>query len=176
MAFIINTERLILREWKKEDLASFVEMNGDTNVMSYFPSVLTAKESLELMERMELHQSERGHCYWAVDEMKTGNFIGFIGLKWQDFESPFTPCVDIGWRLKKESWGKGYATEGALASLKYGFEKLGLKKIYSFCPEVNKPSEGIMKKIGMHKVGEFLHPVLDDDSSLKRCVAYSIEK
>ena len=93
---------------------------------------------------------------------------------YQNYKSDFTPNVDIGWRLRKSFWKKGYATEGAKKCIEYGFKSLGLEKIISVCPEKNSKSKNVMKKIGMNKVGEFNHPKLKDYPELEKCVCYEI--
>ena len=170
--YVIETGRLGLRNWTDVDLEPFQKMNLDLEVMRYFPSVLTAKDSLELMRRMQRSFADYGFCYFAADVLATGEFIGMIGILNQTFKSEFTPSVDIGWRLKRSSWGKGYATEGASACLDYGFSQIGLSTIYSYAPTQNKDSEAVMKKIGMEHIGYFEHPKLKDHPELQNCVVY----
>ena len=97
-------------------------------------------------------------------------------MAYQDFESEFTPNVDIGWRLKKTAWGKGYATEGAKKCLEIAFNELKLNKIIATCPLLNKNSEKIMKKIGMYKVGEFKHSKLTAYPEIQTCLLYEITR
>jgi RimJ/RimL family protein N-acetyltransferase len=106
--------------------------------------------------------------------LKIIRFIGFIGLSEKSFEAVFTPCIDIGWRLSTEEWNKGYATEGAKRCLEYANEVLKLEKIVSIAPKINLKSEQVMKKIGMEKVMEFVHPLLINDERLRDCVLYQI--
>ena len=108
--------------------------------------------------------------------LETGEFIGFIGLAFQNYKTAFTPATDIGWRLKKSAWGNGYATEGAKKCLEFGFNKLNLKKIISTCTVKNSKSESIMKKIGMEKIGEFNHPKLKEYPEHEKCICYEINK
>lgn len=100
--------------------------------------------------------------------------IGFIGFHIATFEADFTPCIEIGWRLKRDAWGKGYATEGARACLEFGFTNLNFKEVYSFIAKINKPSQNVMKKIGMHYVKDFNHPKIERNSNLCRHVLYVI--
>lgn|SRR5690554_4531984 len=167
-----TTERLIFRSWEERDIAPFRLMNRDPTVMEYFPKTLTEAESDSFYNRiLEEFHSERYGLY-AVETKDNHEFIGFIGFHRATFDAPFTPCVEIGWRLRAEAWGKGYATEGAKACLEYGFEELGLDKVYSFTAKVNKRSENVMIKIGMKKVGEFLHPNVPKESVLAAHVLY----
>src|SRR3954466_14023580 len=121
---IIQTQRLILRQWRAEDLEPFAALNADLQVMEYFPATLDRQESDQMMKRMQTKIEERGWGLWAVSLVENGEFIGFIGMNHVDqvtLPAHFTPAVEVGWRLANPFWGKGYATEGALACLKYGF-------------------------------------------------------
>ncbi|MBI3259802.1 MAG: GNAT family N-acetyltransferase [Ignavibacteriae bacterium] len=171
---IISTERLILRNWEKSDIAPFVQMNSDPKVMKYFPGLMSSDQTLQFMERIKLHFEEYNYGLFAVDEKSTGEFIGFIGFSHPRFESFFTPCVEIGWRLRSEHWGKGLATEGAKACLDYGFNVLNFDSIYSFTAIPNVPSINVMKKTGMKHIGEFNHPSLSEGSWLCKHTVYKI--
>ena len=145
----IITQRLALRVWQPKDLAPFAEMNADSEVMRFFPHPLSQLETEGFLDVIKRHFEQHGFGLLAVDESSTGEFIGFIGLHTATFESPFAPCVEVGWRLRRSSWGKGYATEGATACLKLGFEKHGLEEICSFTSAINLRSVDVMKRIGL---------------------------
>ena len=170
--YIIKTSRLGLRNWVAEDVKPMAALNADEQVMEYFPSVQSEQNTSDFIKRMQKHFETYGFCYFAVDTLDTGEFIGFIGLCHQDYESDFTPHVDIGWRLKQSAWGKGYATEGAKACLEYGFKTLRLREVYSVASVINVKSQHIMKKIGMEKIATFDHPKLLDNDRLKVCVLF----
>lgn len=148
------------------------EINADREVMEFFPGISSEKETLEFIKRMQNQYADKGFCYFAVDKLDNGEFIGFIGLSEQVFNTDFTPCTDIGWRLKKSEWGKGYATEGAKACLEFAFRQLKIEDVYSMAPVVNLRSELVMKKMGMKKVKIFDHPKLLNDDRLRKCVLY----
>jgi len=150
-------------------------INKDAEVMKFFPSLSSKKQTLEFIIRMQDQFAEKGFCYFPVDDLKTGDFIGFIGLSIQNFESDFTPCIDIGWRIKKECWGKGLATEGALACLKYAKYELQLESIHAMAPKINSKSVVVMQKIGMSHIKDFEHPKLKKTPTLKNCVLYKID-
>jgi 3-dehydroquinate dehydratase / shikimate dehydrogenase len=173
----IQSERLILRPWEKEDLELFAKLNADPRVMEYFPSSKTFEESAQEYGRIVQHFAQHGWGLWAVSLFESSNFIGFIGLRYDDFPAPFTPVVEIGWRLAFDYWGKGYATEGAKAALKYGFEILNLNEIVSFTAVQNMRSRRIMEKIGMHHdpKDDFDHPKLPANHPLSRHVLYRID-
>ncbi|MBA2369780.1 MAG: GNAT family N-acetyltransferase [Candidatus Protochlamydia sp.] len=173
---ILKTKRLILRPWREEDLESFAQLNADPRVMEYFSSVLSRQESNDLAQRISAKLEKQDWGLWAVSVQNIADFIGFIGLAEPSFDAHFTPAVEVGWRLIFDHWGKGYATEGAKAALKYGFETLNHDEIVSFTAVQNMRSRRIMKKIGMHhdSKDDFDHPKLPEDHSLRRHVLYRI--
>lgn len=176
---IIQTKRLILRQWHEEDLEPFAQLNANSQVMEYFPSTLSRQESDQMMKRMQTKIEERGWGWWAVSLAEDGKFIGFIGMNDVDqaiFPAHFAPAVEVGWRLDYPFWGKGYATEGALACLKYGFETLNLEEIVAFTAVQNMRSRAVMERIGMHhdSIDDFDHPKLPKEHKLSRHVLYRI--
>jgi ribosomal-protein-alanine N-acetyltransferase len=174
MEAIVETDRLILRRWKESDRNKFAKMNSDPIVMEYFVKTLTFGESDSLVERIKNRIETKGYGLWAAELKEGHQFMGFLGLNYTDFESDFTPCIEIAWRLAKEYWGNGYATEGAKATLHYGFSVLGIPEIFSFTSILNLKSENVMKKIGMEKVKEFNHPKIDPNNRLCSHVLYRI--
>ncbi|MDX1406518.1 MAG: GNAT family N-acetyltransferase [Saprospiraceae bacterium] len=172
--YLIKTQRLGLRPWHQDDLAPFAALNQDPEVMRYFPSMPDRAETWASMERQMVHQTRHGFCFWAADLLATGEFIGFIGLSTPRFETDFTPCVEIGWRLDKAYWGQGLAPEGATACLDYARATLHIPEVYSFTPVSNHPSERVMQKIGMQKIGTFLHPLIEEGHSLQEHLLYYI--
>src|ERR1700722_13575950 len=166
--YILTTPRLGLRRWLPADIPPYARMNQDPAVREFFPNLMTYDESAASVRVIERHFDEYGYGLYAVDLLSTGEFIGFDGFSHPGFDAFFTPCVEIGWRLRREAWGFGYATEGAAACLRYGFEELGLERIYSFTAVPNVRSERVMQKIGMKKAGEFDHPKLKEGHWLRR--------
>lgn len=172
--YIFRSTRLGFRNWMQDDVLPMSRINADPVVMEFFPGTKTMEETQAFVERMQKQFDEKGFCYFAVDRLDTGVFIGFVGISEQTFESDFTPCVDIGWRLSTEQWGNGFATEGAKRCLEYAFNELNLQTIVSVCPVVNKRSAAVMQKIGMQEIRTFDHPLLTHDAWLKNCVLYQI--
>jgi 3-dehydroquinate dehydratase/shikimate dehydrogenase len=177
----IVTKRLILRRWQESDLEPFAKLNADPRVMQYFPSLLSAEESNQMAKRMDNKIVERGWGWWAASLQSSADFIGFIGLNEVDKQTlpaPFTPAVEIGWRLAYDFWGKGYATEGALQALKYGFSVLNLEEIVSFTALPNQKSMQVMQRIGMHRdvKDDFDHPKLPEGHALRRHALYRLKK
>lgn len=175
MVYPIKTPRLQLRNWKMADLEAMTAINQSATVMQFFPNKPDKKATQVFIKRMQQQFDKSGYCYFAAELIDTKEFIGFIGLMYQEYKAPFTPCVDIGWRLKETAWGKGYATEGAEACIKYAFNILNLKEIYSVAPIINSPSISVMKKIGMQKSYNFPHPALNDFPNLQECALYHIK-
>lgn len=174
--YLFTSERLGFRNWKNEDLTEFAAINLDEVVMEYFPKLLSKTETADFIKKLKDCYIQNGFTYYATEILKTKEFIGFIGFGFQNYKSPFTPAIDIGWRLNKNVWGIGFATEGAKKCLDVAFQKLNLIKIISVCTKNNLKSERVMQKIGMHKIGEFNHPMLKVYPNLERCVCYGIEK
>lgn len=174
----IKTNRLELRNWKKEDLIDFARLNADPRVMEFFFKTLNRLESDELAKKIQAHLKEKGWGFWAVSLLEEDKFIGFIGLQIVHFLAPFTPSVEIGWRLAFDYWNKGYATEGAKACLEYGFNTLNLNEIVSFTTVNNLRSVNVMKRLHMHhhKEDDFDHPNLPKKHPLQRQVLYRIKK
>jgi len=170
----IRTERLRLRRWKPEDLEPFAALNLDPVVMEYLAAPLSRAESDALVARIEAHFDAHGFGWFAVEVAEDRSFAGFIGLSIPRFEAPFTPCVEIGWRLAARCQGRGYATEGARAVLAFGFETLGLGEIVSFTVPANVRSRRVMEKLGMTRSAaeDFDHPALAEGHPLRRHVLY----
>lgn len=174
MEIYMETERLILRSWKSEDRIPFAEMNGNRNVMRYFPQPLSADESNAFVDHIIAEFEETGFGLYAVEIKETGEFIGYVGFHRFTFDAPFSPGWEIGWRLSDRFWHKGYATEAAKACINYAAEKQLCDKLYSFTAVPNIPSENVMKHIGMTRQGTFMHPALPDGHRLKEHKLYSI--
>ena len=174
--YLYCSERLGFRAWNQNDLPLIEELNSILEVMRYFPSIPTTEQNKALLDRMMTLYDTKGYCYFPVEEINSGRFVGFIGMADQDYPSPFTPGVDIGWRLHPDFWGKGLATEGAKRILQFGFEEIGLDRIFSIAPSVNKASIAVMQKIGMVHLMEFEHPKLKDHPELCICQVYQISQ
>ncbi len=159
--YLFTSKRLGFRQWKESDLDPFFyAINSDELVMEFFPGTMSREDSDGMAKRISDNIEKDGFGLFAVDLLKDNQFIGFIGFSKPRFEAHFTPCIEIGWRLRKDVWSKGLATEGAERCLQYGFETLVFDKVYSFTATNNKPSERVMQKIGMTYQGTFNHPKL----------------
>jgi ribosomal-protein-alanine N-acetyltransferase len=175
---MITSERLILRRWREEDLSPFAAINADPTAMRFMPGVMSLEETRALIGRIEDHHRAHGFGILAVEVRGVAPFVGFVGLQRVGFEAAFTPAVEIGWRLAPAFWGKGYATEGARAALRFGFEVLTLDQIVSFTVAANKASWSVMERIGMVRDvdGDFDHPRLPVGHALRRHVLYRMAR
>jgi RimJ/RimL family protein N-acetyltransferase len=173
---VLETPRLRLRQWQDVDREPFAAMSTDPEVMHYFPAVLDRNQSDALVDRAQGLIEERGWGFWALEIKASGEFVGFTGLHTPDPELPFSPCVEVGWRLARAHWGKGFATEAARRSLAFGFDQLGLNEIVSFTSLGNARSRAVMERLGMRPDGEFDHPLLPPDSALRRHVLYRLAR
>ena len=174
----LRTERLLLRTWLPTDAEPFAAMNADARVVEHLPSALTREQSDDLVARIRAHTERHGFGLWAVEIPGIAPFAGFLGLGVPRFEASFTPCVEIGWRLAAEHWNRGYATEGARAALRYGFEELDLAEIVSFTSPDNLRSRRVMEKLGMRHdlAGDFEHPLLPEGHRLRPHVLYRLAR
>lgn len=172
----LTTPRLILRPWCEADHEPFVKMSADPAVMRHFPDTLNREEAFAVIDRIQRMFDELGFGFWAVEAPGVTSFAGFVGLASPKFETHFTPCIEIGWRLAKEHWGKGYATEAAQAALQFGFERFD--EIVAFTVPENRASRRVMTKLGMiHREEEnFQHPSLPDGHPLKLHVLYRLQR
>lgn len=177
--FELETDRLRLRMWRDEDLDPFAAICADPAVMRYFPNSLTREKTRKLISMGKDCFAEHGVFYSPVEIRTSGEFIGFVGLDVHSVGAlPSAPCVDIGWRLKQSSWGKGYASEAARAWLRFGFETKGYEEIVSFTIPENSPSRRVMEMIGMTRdVGaDFRHPAIPEDHHCSVHVLYRLSR
>ena len=195
---ILETDRLQLRPWCESDREPFAALNADPEVMKFYPAVLTRQESDALVDRIQSKFDERGWGLFAVElksenqtevgrpqpgfdqieaETSSGPFIGYVGLSVPRFETHFTPCVEIGWRLARSFWGSGYATEAAKRVRQFAFEQLRLPEIVSFTSVLNQPSRRVMERIGMSRdpADDFAHPTLPEGHRLRPHVLYRLQ-
>ena len=173
----LETDRLKLRQWRSDDYPTFAAMSADLRVMEFFPNPLTSDESDALASKIEALIAEKGWGLWAVEIKDGQKFAGFVGLHEPMMDLPFSPCVEVGWRLGYEFWRQGYATEAANASLKFAFETLELTEVVSFTATQNLRSQVVMKRLKMQNTGNnFDHPKVPIGHPLREHVLYRIER
>ena len=172
-----TTKRLLLRQWKDADIPVFAKINADPDVMKYYPSILSNEESQALAHKIRDKINKNGWGFWAVERISDKRFIGFVGLNEPSYELPVSPCIEVGWRLGREYWGNGYATEAGKRCLEIGFYTLGFPEIYSFTPVLNKRSRAVMERIGMDNTSRnFEHPMMPASHPLREHFLYRAEK
>lgn len=195
----LTTARLILRRWRDADRQPFAALNADAEVMRYFPAPLDQAASDAFVDRIERSFDEQGYGLWVLEVRATGEFIGFTGLALQTFEAPFTPAVEVGWRLARSAWGHGYATEAARAALAYGFglpvhglrsvdddqllrrcdaPPAGLDQIVSITTRSNVASQAVMQRLGMttRPQDDFEYSRLPEGHPLRPHVLYRLNR
>jgi RimJ/RimL family protein N-acetyltransferase len=159
----LRTKRTLLRQWKDSDLPDWVAMNADADVRRYFPTRLSEEEALGEVGRMRAAIAQRGWGMWALEIPGQLQVAGTVGLHVTTIDAHFVPCVELGWRLKREAWGQGYATEAAQAAAEFAFRDLGLDEIVAFTTVTNAPSQRVMQRLGMHRdpSDDFDHPRIE---------------
>ncbi len=170
----LTSNRIILREWRDEDLTPFAALNADPKVAEYFPAPLSRAESDEMVVRIRSVFEKYGYGLWALEIPGITAFAGMVGLNHVRFDAPFTPAVEVAWRLAHAYWGKGYASEAAQLSLAYGFDTLQLPEVVSLTAAINHRSQAVMQRIGMTRNADddFDHPKLASGHPLQRHVLY----
>ena len=172
---MLRTARLRLRRWTPADLDPFAALNADPEVMRYFPAVRSREESAAGMARAEASFAAHGFGFWVMDLPGAG-LIGVCGLMVPGFDAPFMPCVEIGWRMARAHWGRGYATEAARATLADGFGRVGLAEVVAFTAVENLPSRRVMERVRMVRDldGDFQHPGVPEGKPMRQHVLYRI--
>jgi RimJ/RimL family protein N-acetyltransferase len=173
----LETDRLILRQWKTEDRPSFALMSADPEAMRYLGGIWDRATSDNFIERQIQHFAGHGYGICAIELKESGEFIGFTGIRHVPFEAHFTPAIEIGWRLSSRHWNKGYMTEAAKRVLDYGLNDLKLDEIVSFTSPLNVLSKRVMEKLGMTSdpKDNFRHPSVPADDILSEHVLYRMK-
>lgn len=174
---VLESKRLKLRPWRESDREPFARLNADPRVMEHFPAPLTREQSDASVARFTAHLEQHGFCLWALEAHGVAPCIGMVGLNVPRFEAPFTPCIEIGWRLAAEHWGRGYAIEAAHLAASFAFEELGSSEIVSFTSTQNVRSRRVMERLGMRHdaAGDFDHPGVPEGHALRRHVLYRLQ-
>lgn len=175
---MLRTPRLVLRQWRDADLEPFAAMNADPEVMALMPAPLDRAGSDALVARFRRQFDQHGFGLWAVGAPGVADLLGFVGLSIPNFTAPFTPCVEVGWRLARRYWGRGYATEAARAAVAVGFTVVGLPEIVSFTTPTSLRSIAVMERLGMIRDprDDFDHPALPEGHALRRHLLYRLTR
>jgi len=173
----IRTDRLLLRPWRDSDLEPFAALNADPVVMEFMSrGTLSRADSDAWVVRINDAWETNGYGLWAVEVLRGPAFVGFVGLADARFEAHFTPAIEVGWRLARASWGYGFATEGARAALRFGFQEAKLPEILTFTATANLRSRAVMERLGMKRdpAGDFDHPAVPDGHPVQAHVLYRL--
>jgi ribosomal-protein-alanine N-acetyltransferase len=174
----IESARLILRDWRDEDVEAFAAMNADPRVAEFLGGPFSRERSESSAAAIRHALECNGYGWWVIELRDGTPFAGVIALQKVPFEAPFTPAYEIGWRLPFATWGRGYATEGANAALRRAFDTLRWPEVVAFTAEGNLRSRRVMERLNMthDRVGDFDHPKLDPANVLRRHVLYRIKR
>ena len=173
----IDTPRLRLRRWRESDREPFATLNADPEVMEFFLSQESRAASDASIDAWQSQCAAQGWSNWALEVRASGQFVGFAGLSVPRRVLPFSPCVEVGWRLAREHWGRGYATEAARAALRVAFQQLALAEIVSFTAIGNVRSRAVMERIGMRNAHQdFEYPGFPEGHPLRRHCLYRIRR
>jgi ribosomal-protein-alanine N-acetyltransferase len=172
----LHTERLVLRQWRADDVAAMAAIDGDADVMVFLGGARTPQQTAAAIDREAVGLALRGVGRFAVEHRGTGELLGRVGLGVALFDAPFTPAVEIGWRLSRRHRGQGFATEAALAALRHGFDALELDEIVAFTATANVGSRAVMDRLGMRRdpAGDFDHPGRSAGDPHRRSVLYRL--
>ena len=170
----MRTSRLLMRRWQDSDRAPYAALNADPEVMRFFPSALDRSASEASVDRFEGLFDAQGFGLWALERLDTGTFIGFTGLNPMPPGVPGFGGMEVGWRLARAAWHRGYATEAARRALEVGFGEIGLPEIWSMTAVLNTPSQQVMRADGMSRYSYFDHPRIDVGSPLRNHVLYRL--
>jgi RimJ/RimL family protein N-acetyltransferase len=168
----VQTGRLLMRRWRESDREPFAALNRDPETMRFFPAPLDRAASDALIDRIEARFDQLGYGLWALEVTETGEFIGFTGLSPMPQNVPGAGGVEVGWRLARHAWHRGYATEAARAALGIAFDDLGLPEIWSMTAVLNVPSQAVMRRLGLTEVARFDHPNVPAGHTLQPHVTY----
>jgi len=154
---MIETERLLLRNWTEANIEPFIRHTNTEAVMRWLGGVQSEEAALHAVrERLMRWQRERGFTFWALERREDRALLGFCGIKIADSEgSPIEGMYEVGWRLREDAWGQGYAKEAAIASIEFAFGALGAERVVAITFPGNEPSWGLMERLGMTRRPEF---------------------
>ena len=174
----IETPRMLLRSWKRDDMDAWSRLNADPKVMEFFPRTYERDESVATAQLMQVELEHDGYGWFVAEVKERFPFAGVIALQEVPFQARFTPAYEIGWRFLPETWGNGYATESAAAALDYAFNTLGWHEVVAMTAEINVRSRRVMERLGMthDPRDDFDHPRIPQGDRLNHHVLYRISR
>jgi RimJ/RimL family protein N-acetyltransferase len=172
----LRTARLLLRRWRPSDLEPLSAINADPEVMEFFPATLVREQSAAQIEESELALDTYGYGRWAVELCGERALVGRVGPLPVEDDLPFFPGVELGWSLAREFWGRGIATEAAMAVCEYAFHTLGLDELLAYTAARNLRSRAVMERLGMRRdpAEDFAYPHLAAEDPLAPHVLYRL--
>jgi RimJ/RimL family protein N-acetyltransferase len=174
---MIETDRLLLRDWRSGDEALLDRYCNTESVMRWLGGVQPFEKVQDVVARLVSYREDYGHTFWAVERRADGAFLGFCGLKRANgFESTVAGEVEIGWRLREDAWGQGYAKEAALASLDFAFERIGARRVVALTIEENVASRGLMKRLGMRRRPDLDYSDPEWPASMNPIIVYELTR
>lgn len=172
--FRCETERLVLRDWREDDWEPFWHHTNTPAVMRWLGGVADAEARAAAQARLESYARDHGHTFWAVERKSDGELLGFCGLKRSNQAGGPIGMMEVGWRLREDAWGKGYAREAAMASLDLAFDRFGADEVVAFTVEGNRGSWGLMLRLGMGRREDLDFACPDFDPASGIIIVYSI--
>ncbi len=173
--FRLETERLVLRDWREADWPRFFAGTNTPGVMQWLGGVLDESGVAAQRARVETCRDRNGFCFWVVERRADGEILGFCGLKRADAPgSSVTGTMEVGWRLREDAWGQGYAKEAAIAAIGAGFDRFGADEIVALTVAGNTPSWGLMERLGMTRRPEFDYADARYDPPWRDTIVYTI--
>lgn len=175
---MIETDRLLLRAWRKRDEAPYHAIKSDPRVMATLGPLPSREESDRTLQRFIKAERAHGFTFWAIERRSDRTLLGYAGLLPTPEGTPVEGEVEIGWGLGSAHWGQGYAREAAAAALGWGWRNTRERRIVAMTTPANERSWGLMQRLGMRRDwgGDFDHPALAEDDPLRRHVTYRIER
>ena len=172
----LRTERLLLRRWRADDLEPFAAINADPLVMEFYPATLSRGRSEALIERFEACFRQRGFGLWALELPGERPLVGYVGLFPVEIDVAFAPAVELGWRLARDCWGRGIASEAANAVIAFAFDRVQVPELIAYTAAVNERSRRLMERLGMSRdpTEDFQHPGIADGDRLQPHVLYRL--
>ncbi len=176
---IAETDRLLLRTWDEQDLGEFIAHTNTPAVMRWLGGVAPREKHEAAFERLKAYQRDFGHTFWIVERKSDAALLGFCGLKRVNHPNagPITGDFEVGWRLREDAWGQGYAKEAAIESLDLAFERFGAPHVVALTVPGNAASQALMKRLGMQLREEldFVDPRFEHPGDLNPAIVYTID-
>jgi RimJ/RimL family protein N-acetyltransferase len=171
-----ETDRLILRDWREEDWPLFWEGTNTPGVMRWLGGVCDGAKRDAAQQRLLSYEREHGHTFWCVERRGDGAILGFCGLKRSNQAGGPLGMMEVGWRLREDAWGRGYAKEAATASLDLAFDRFDAEEVIAMTVQRNTASWGLMQRLGMRRRDDLDFDNAEFDKEDPVITVYSIDR